>query len=47
MILVIPMLGRLPDLLMNKYLWIAGAILILGIVIYGEFQRRAQRREGV
>ena len=47
MIFMIPMLGRLPYLLMNKYLWIAGAILIIGIVVYGEFQRRAQKREGV
>lgn len=45
MIFMIPMLGRLPELLLNPILWLAGAVLILGIIIYGIYQRKVQERE--
>lgn len=45
MIFMIPMLGRLPELLLNPILWLAGAVLILGIIIYEIYQRKVQERE--
>lgn len=46
MVLMIPMLGRLPELLMHPYLWIAGAVLIMSIVIYSFFKRGSEKGKG-
>lgn len=45
MVLVIPLLGRLPELLMNPILWFIGSIFVLGIIIYEIYQRKVQKRE--
>lgn len=46
MVLVIPLLGRLPELLMNPILWCIGSIFILGIIIYEIiYQRKVKKRE--
>ena len=40
MILVIPMLGRLPEFLMHPFLWLAMAVIVLLLLISGIYQRR-------
>lgn len=40
MILVIPMLGRLPEFLMHPFLWLAIAVIVLLLLISGIYQRR-------
>ncbi|MEO5295144.1 signal peptidase I [Enterococcus cecorum] len=45
MVLVIPLLGRLPELLMNPILWCIGSIFILGIIIYEIIYQRKVKKE--